>query len=311
MKKVLPLAIVLAVLLGWMNWGKIGPVLGAQPGPAATAAAGATMLGAPATGAPSAVPAPTPGGAPSTAPSGGTSLEDLPPQRLRYVLIDPTSSTDKSFRDSMKADIIADVQNYVPPKPSNPKTGVPPVTGLRLTVRLVATNSLAYGQQDIDVSIPSVPGLPARPDMTADGTLDPGGAYDAFKKSAAAWSAAYDSAVTAAAGAAKALGKLDLNSNQSSGITAGAAALALLAPAQGEIQFAVLSDLDENRPQEPADFKGHPILVVQPDPVGDISRWDSLFNNFSSWASAGHAGAITRVRPEVAASALSTFITGK
>lgn len=276
-------------LLGWMNWDRIGPVLGVQPSAGPTAAP---------TAAPTAIATPSMLGA-------------LPPQRLRFALIDPTNSTVESFRDSMKADIIADVRNYLPPKPSNPKDGVPSIPGLHLTVRLVATNSLAYGQQNADISIPSIPGLPARPDMTASGALAPGSPYDIWTKSKAAWSSDYDVAVAAAASAVQTLGALNLKSDESSGITAGAAALALLAPSQGDVQFAVLSDLDENRPQQPANFNGHPILVIQPDPVGDIDRWDSLFKSFSSWASASGAGAITRVRPEIAAPAISTFITGK
>lgn len=295
MRKLLTILIALVAVLGWINWDRIGPVFGVQPN-----------------GDPNAVTVPTtPSVRSSVAPVGGANLGVLPQQRLRYVLIDPTSSTDNSFRDTMKADIISDVENYLPPKPSNSKMGVPPVTGLRLTVRIVATNSLAYGQPNVAVSISSVPELPARPDMTAAGALDPGGPYDIWKKSEAAWSAAYDAAVAETDNAAKALGELDLNVEEWSGITAGVAALALLAPAQGDVQFAVLSDLDENRPQQPANFNGHPIFIVQPDPAGDISRWDSLFNGFSSWASASGAGAITRVRPEVAAPALSIFITGK
>lgn len=285
MKKLLALVaiMVLAGLLGWMNQDKFlsvfGPPLGIHP-----------------------VAVPT---------VGPTSPSVIPQRRVRQMLIDPTTSTDTSFRESMKANIVAVVQSYVPPKPPDTKAGVAPVTGLQLTVRLVATNSLAYGQQNVEVSIPSVRELAARPDMTSPGSLDPGGPYDTWKKSEAAWSSAYDTAIAAAASAVQSLGALNLNVDEASGITAGAAALALLAPPEGDVQFAVLSDLDENRPQQPANFYGHPILVVQPDPVGDIDRWESLFNNFSSWASTSGAGTITRVRPEAAVPAITSFITGK
>ncbi|MFF2299781.1 hypothetical protein [Arthrobacter sp. NPDC058127] len=305
MRRLLAIITAIAVLVGvlaGMNWDKlapaIGPVLGLQSTAAPTAGTGPMPVGSQISGvqptaAPTAIVVPT------------------PQQHFRYALIDPTTSTDKSFRESMKADIIAAVRSYVPPKPPDPKVGVPSVTGLQLTVRLVATNSLAYGQQSVAVSIPSVPGLPERPDMTVTGALDPGGPYDTWKKSNAEWSTAYDAATAAAASATQTLGALNLNVDEWSGITAGAAALTLLAPAQGDVQFAVLSDLDENRPPQPANFNGHPILVVQPDPVGDIGRWDSLFNQFSSWASKSGSGTITRVRPENAMPAIATFITGK
>jgi len=288
MKKFLAIIAGLVVvigLLGWMNWDKIapivGPMLGAQAAPSPTAANGPATLGA------------------------------APEQRCRFALIDPTTSTDASFRESMKADIIAAVQSLVPAKPSDMKTGVPALTGLQLTVRLVGTNSLAYGQQNAAISIPSVSELPTRPDMTVPGALDPGGPYDTWKQSKAKWSTAYDAALAAQAAAVQTLQAINLNFDESSGITAGVAALALLAPAKGDVAFAAMSDLDENKKREPATFHGHPVLVVQPDPIGDIGRWDSLFSSFSSWAVSSGAGQITRVRPEVAVPAINTFITGK
>ncbi|HMN40403.1 MAG TPA: hypothetical protein PKE29_06120 [Phycisphaerales bacterium] len=286
MKKFLAAIAVLAIagVLAWMNWDKIGPIvnpiLGIQTAAAATTETGPTTLGA------------------------------APDQRYRFALIDPTTSTDTSFRESMKNDIIAAVQSYVPAKPTETKAGVAAITGLQLTVRLVGTNSLAYGQPNVAISIPSVPELPARPDMTAPGALDPGGPYDTWKKSEAAWSAAYDAAVAAVATSVQSLQGVNVNTDEYSGILAGTAALALLAPPDGDVAFAVLSDLDENRGAQPANFNGHPFLVVQPDPVGDINRWNGLFNTFSSWATSSDAGQITRVRPEDASAAITTFITG-
>jgi len=289
MKKFLTTITVLAVigLLGWMNGDKLAPIVG-------------PMLGAQ--------------GAPSVAATNGpATLSAAPEQQYRFALIDPTTSTNSSFRESMKGDIIAAVQSLVPAKPSDTKAGVPALTGLQLTVRLVATNSLAYGQQNAAISIPSISELPARPDMTAPGALDPGGPYDTWKQSEAQWSIEYDTALAARDSAVQTLQAINLNvdESESSGITAGAAALTLLAPAHGDVAFAVMSDLDENRGQQPATFNGHPVLVVQPDPIGDIGRWDSLFNNFSSWAATSGAGQITRVRPEAAVPAINTFITGK
>jgi len=286
MKKFLAAIAVIAVagVLAWMNWDKIGPIVN-------------PILGIPAAAA-------------ATTEAGPTTLGAAPDQRYRFALIDPTTSTDVSFRQSMKDEIIAAVQGYVPAKPTESKVGVAAITGLQLTVRLVGTDSLAYGQPNVAISIPSVPELPARPDMTAPGALDPGGPYDTWKKSETAWSTAYDAAVAAVATSVQSLQGLNVNTDEYSGILAGTAALALLAPADGDVAFAVLSDLDENRGAQPANFNGHPFLVVQPDPVGDINRWDGLFNTFSSWATSSGAGQITRVRPEDASAAITTFITG-
>lgn len=276
--------LVIASILAWMNWDKVGPIvnpiLGIRMADTPNTEVGPTTLGA------------------------------APDQRYRFALIDPTTSTDASFREAMKNDIIAAVQGYVPAKPTETKAGVAALTGLQLTVRLVATNSLAYGQPNVEVSIPSVPELPARPDMTAPGALDPLGPYDTWKKSEAAWSTAYDHAIAADAAAVQSLQGLDVNTDEHSGIFAGAAALALLAPANGDVAFAVLSDLDENRGAQPANFNGHPFLVVQPDPVGNVNHWDGLFDTFSSWATSSGAGQIARVRPEAAAPAITTFLTG-
>ena len=287
MKRFLTTIAVIAVagVLAWMNWDRIGPVvdpiLGTQSVAVATAETGPTTLGA------------------------------APEQRYRFALIDPTTSTDISFREAMKNEIIAAVQGYVPAKPTLTKAGVAAISGLQLTVRLVGTNSLAYGQPNVAISIPSVPELPARPDMTAPGALDPGGPYDTWNESEAAWSDAYDAAVAAVTSATESLRGLDVTTDEYSGILAGTAALGLLAPAEGDVAFAVLSDLDENRGAQPASFNGHPFLVVQPDPSGDIGRWDGLFNSFASWASTSGAGEITRVRPEAASTAIAEFITGK
>lgn len=278
--------LVIAVVLAWTNWDRVGPIidpiLGAQTAPDV-----------------------------SVTEAGPVTLGVAPEQRHRLVLIDPTTSTDVSFRESMKNDILAALQGYVPPKPTEPAVGVPALVGLQLTVRLVSTNSLAFGQENVAISIPSVPELPARPNMAAPGALDPLGPYDTWKESEAEWSSSYDTALSASAAAIEALQSLNVNTDEQSGILAGVAALALLAPTQGDVAFAVLSDLDENRGRQPASLNGHRVLLVQPDPFGDIGRWDALFGSFSSWAAANGAGEITRVRPELASAAISTFITGE
>lgn len=284
MKRFLAILLIVAAVAvaGWLNRDRIESLLGLQPSAAPTAAP-AISLGA------------------------------VPDPRYRFALIDPSTSTDTSFRETIKALLISTVTSYVAPKPSDPSAGVPAVTGLELTVKLVGTDSLAYGQQTVQVSIPSVPELPARPNLELDGALAPNGPYDTWSAAAETWSESYDAAATAAAAGGEALAGIDLNLDEWSGITAGMAALALLAPADAnlDLEFGVFSDLDENRATQPASFNGYPILAVQPDNLGDIAHWDELFSSFTAWAIGNGAGDITRVRPEAAASAISTFITGK
>lgn len=245
----------------------------------------------------------------ASVPAGSVQL--LPPVNTRLVLLDPTTSTDVTFREAMKALLVASVQTYVPAKPELTKDGVPPLTGLHLVVTLVGTSPLRYGAPIYSVDIPSVPELPVRADMTAVGALDPGGPYDQWKKAEAAWAAQYDAAITAAQQATTLLGGMDLELDEQSAISAGLASLSLIAPAQGgDISYLVMSDLDENRPEEAAAFNGASFLVVQPDPSGDRTRWEELFGSFSAWATANGAGPVDRVRPEAADAAVTSFIQG-
>jgi hypothetical protein len=286
MKKIIPWVAVLVIagVLGYLNWDRISPLLG-------------PLVGAEAT---------------STGASDGANivLPEAPEPRYRYVSLDPTTSTDVSFRESMKSKIVAAVQTFVPPKPATTKDGVAAITGLELTVRLVGTIPLSYGQPNYEVSIPSVPELPARPDMTANGALDPDGPYDQWKKAESDWSEQYDAALTAAEMAVATLQDIDLNRDEWSAVTASVAALTLLAPVDGDVAYLAASDLDENRAQQPASFNGKAVYIIQPDPLGDIGRWDALFQNFAAWATANGAGSIERVRPESADPVITTFIKG-
>lgn len=286
MKKIIPWVAVLAIagMLGYLNWDRISPLLGPLAGTEATS--------------------------PSASDGREIALSDAPEPRYRYADLDPTTSTDVSFRESMKSKLVAAVQTFVPPKPATTKGGVAAITGLELTVRLVGTVPLAYGQPNYEVSIPSVPELPARPDMTADGALYPDGTYDQWKSAETTWSEHYDAALAAAEEAATTLQGIDLNLDEWSAVTASVAALTLLAPAEGDVAYLVMSDLDENQAQQPASFNGNAVHIIQPDPLGDISRWDALFQNFATWATANGAGSVERVRPEAADPVITTFIKG-
>lgn len=276
--------LVVAVVLGCLNWDRISPLVSSLSG--STHSSAATLDDASAT------------------------LPDAPKPHFRYAVLDPTTSTDTAFRESMKAKIVAAVESYVPSKPSTTKDGVSAIAGLELTVRLVGTVPLAYGEPNYEVSIPSVAELPPRPDMTADGALDPGGPYDQWKQAELAWSHQYDAALAAASEGTVTLQGIDLNLDEWSAVTASMAALTLLAPADGDVAFLVMSDLDDNQKPQPASFNGNPIYVIQPDPVGDIARWDGLFQVFSAFATSGGAGSIERVRPEAADPVITTFIKG-
>lgn len=246
----------------------------------------------------------------ATAATTSIQLSAAPLARTRLALLDPTTSTDATFREAMKALLVADVRDYVPAKPSTTKDGVPPVVGVHLVVRLVGTSPLTYGAPIYTVDIPSVAELPARPSMTADGALDPGGPYSQWTAAASSWSTQYDVAIAAAQQASAALQGLNLEVDQYSAVTAGVASLALLAPQQGDVAYLVMSDLDENRAQEAADFRGSPVLVVQPDPDGSEQQWSARYQAFAAWAVASGAGQIDRVRPEACDAAIKSFIQG-
>lgn len=282
MKKILVVVITVTVgVLAYFSWGHA-----AQPGFGGTSA-----------------PA-------SSAEATRVGLQEEPVQRFRFALIDPTTSTDAAFKESMKAKIIAAVGSYVPVKPSDTKDGVPALAGIHLVVRLVGTVPLQYGAPDYTVDIPSVPALPSRPDMTAPGALDPGSSYSQWKDAQKHWSSKYDAALAAGQEAVTTLQGINLDLGEWSAVTSGVVSLALVAPNEGDVAFLVMSDLDENQPQQPVALAGHPFTVVQPDPIGEIGRWDTLFTGFSLWAKANGAGEIVRVRPEASDDVIRTFIQG-
>lgn len=235
-------------------------------------------------------------------------IVDPAPARLeRYILLDPTTSTDTSFRDDMKAAIVAAVATYVPPKPEIARDGVPAVAGLHLVVHLVGSSPLQYGAPGYEIDIPGIPGLPVRPSMSDPGALDPGSSYEAWADAEAAWSDAYDAALAAAIRSVATLEGIDLELDELSAVTAGVVSLSLLVPAGADAALMVMSDLDENRGTETSDLHGMPITVIQPDPAGSMSRWTALFDRFGSWAASCGAGPITQVRPEASGDAIAAF----
>src|SRR3712207_6135860 len=144
MKKLLAAIVVTFFgLFGWLNWERISPVI-------------SPVLGVhPSTG--------------TTSPAETVTLSPAPEPRYRYALLDPTTSTNESFRESMKSKLVAAVRKCRPEKPKESKNGVAETVGIHLVVRMVGTLPRQYGAPEYTIDIPSVPALPPRPDMTQPG----------------------------------------------------------------------------------------------------------------------------------------------
>lgn len=249
----------------------------------------------------------TPGVA-APSPSGPVRTQP-PPPHLRFEALDPTTSTSDQFAKDILSASVAGVASYIPTKPVRPQDGVDPVTGLDLTIRLVSTAPLAYGTPFTQIRIPSVAGLGPRPDMAAPGAMDPGGAYEVWKSAEKSWSQDYDAAAAAAQAGSKTVAAVNLSFKEWSGITGTMSALAAIAPADGDVSFAIASDLEETvPPQTTGSFHGKPLLVIQPNPTGDAATADAAFASFSSWATGQGVGQVTRIRPEVADAALRIWM---
>jgi hypothetical protein len=157
--------------------------------------------------------------------------------------------------------------------------------------------------------VPSVSALPPRPATPAGGTFDPL-PQDQWADAAESWSAEYDAALAAVVDGVAVLEGIELDLDERSAVTETLTALTLVAPATGDRAYLVMSDLDENEPQQPAAFAKAPVFVIQPDPYGDLRTWDALFSTFSTWATASGAASVERVRPELAPALIHTFLIG-
>lgn len=228
-----------------------------------------------------------------------------PATAVRGVALDPTTSTDPDFRETMVSLLAQTVLSSVPPKPTTPRDGVAPVAGLDLTIVLVGSDPLAYGDELHQVRIPGVEGLPPRPPSDGDDAIE---RYADWRLLEEKWSTEYNDALSAAATGASTITDIAFTDHETSAITATLAKLTQLVPADASL--VVLSDLDENEAQQSADIAGRDLLIVQPDPVGDVARADALLASFSAWATEHGAGAIERVRPELAGDALTAYLLG-
>lgn len=239
-----------------------------------------------------------------------TGLLDAPDGKSVGVCIDPTTSTDKAFAQSILTTTTAAVEHYLPTKSHETKAGVPGVPGLDLTIRLVSTRPLAYGQPYVNIQIPPVPGLPSRPDMTAPGALDPGGPYLDWKKSEQRWSVEYDVAAKATATAVKQLREVDLSNPSYSGVRECVAAVVSVPPKYADATLVVASDLEDNSyTGATPKFDAKPIILIQPCPDGDAKKCSRLKDDFTAWAGASGAGTTTTARAEDAPNTLSRLFT--
>jgi hypothetical protein len=257
------------------------------------------------------------GSGPDTATSSEVRVDHATPGRIPApdgksvaVCIDPTASTDRHFARSIRASLVEAVRGYVPHEPAETKAGIAPVAGLDLTVRLVSTRPLAYGEPYLYADIPLVAGLPTRPDMTQLGALEPGGPYLAWKKSNEQWAADYHVAVEAQSDAIDALGRIDLSYSQRSGVRDCVAALMTVPFTSANVTVVVASDLRDNEFTGTApDFGGARMLLIQPCPNGNASECARRYDAFISWASAHGVGPVSMARPEAADTALGQLIS--
>lgn len=240
----------------------------------------------------------------------GLTPQPAPEGKSIGLCIDPTASTDKAFAKATLASAINAVKHYVPVKPATPKDGVTAVPGLDLTVRLVSTRPLAYGQPYLNIQIPAVVGLPPRPDMTALGALDPGGPYLAWKKSEVQWMSDFQEAKDAVSSAIKSLGEIDLSNAGRSGVRECAAALVSVAPKYANATLIVASDLGDNSfTGAKPNFDGKPLILIQPCADGNAKKCSGLRNDFIAWTSGHGAGQTTVTRPEDTANTFAQLIT--
>ncbi len=240
-------------------------------------------------------------------------ITTVPPEddgRSIDVCLDPTASTRKAFATSIVASIVASVGRHVPPLPTVLKNGVTGIPGLELTLRLVSTRPMAYGEPYVRIVIPTIAGLPARPDMTEAGALDPDGPYSRWKELAATWTADYGSARQAQASGVASLQRIALFRPERSGVRDCAAALMSVKPTFPAVTVVVASDLEGNEfTGTDPDFGKAAVVLVQPCPDGNASACKRRDHEFTSWIRTHNAGPVTRARPEAAADEFDRLIS--
>lgn len=242
-----------------------------------------------------------PDGAPIT-------LTVAPGPRVLGACIDPSGSTPGPFSTDTLTAISAAVRTSAPPPPAQPPTtGAPAAPGLDVTVRGIATASFSSATPSRHVVVPSVPGLPAQPNVNAPDALSDVSGIPAWNSLAKNWAHQVQAATDAARHGADTLAALPLDGNQMSGITGCVAALGETAPGHPR-RFLVASDLDENVPTQTAgDLHGDTITVIQPCPTGDATACAHLANAFTAWTTARGGRPPTVTRPENLSATVATW----
>lgn len=244
-------------------------------------------------------------------PGGTTNPRPQPPVgRSLHVCADSTKSTDVQFAQGFIGSLADEVKGHLPNLPTDLRQGFPAIGGLEVTLRLVSTKPLAYGQTYVQVNIPAIAGLPPQPDLTAEHALDlEDGTYAVWKKQRDAFTTEYRAALQSRDAAVRSLNSVDLRVGRS-GVQACAAALTTVAGAY-PVTYVVASDLRDNASGQnvTAQFAGRPMLLVQPCPDGDQQKCVNSLESFSQWATSQGAGDISHVRPEAAQGALQQLIT--
>lgn len=244
----------------------------------------------------------------STTPAPTYSPTQPAPTVNAGVCLDPTLSTLPTFSESIRELVAKTVAGWEPPAPPPTTTSaVDPRPGLNLTIRTVGTNS--YGSQIpyLSVTLPPVPGLSARPDVT-----DPN-----FPSLNPVWQMARDQVIQQAQAAgqqaqqrAAAIRDLPLDTSQSSEIAGCLSALAQTVP-PGPRTLILTSDLEQNEPPQVAgDLHNTRILIVQPC-GGDATRCRQLQDQWQQELAGRGAVTVTVIRPELADSQLPPVLHGR
>lgn len=236
----------------------------------------------------------------------------VPPPPPRTFLVDPsatevlggcvdaTDSTGSAFGAAVR-DAVADVvKEHLPPKPPHSEvvSGVAPVPGLMVELRLVTTRPLGQDDPHVAVTVPGVPGLKPQPDVSDPTSLEPVSGYtslhDLWTHESKTWSSAYDAAARKQQQALKEVQRFSLDGGMS-GITGCMSALAQDLVTRGKPRFLLASDLQENvTPQLSGSLRGQPVVVVQPCPSGVAATCDSAFARVEGQLKRLHAGPVTR-----------------
>ena len=223
------------------------------------------------------------------------------------VCIDPTTSTPGPFAANIQqivANTLATWTGSVPPATVN--TATQPQPGVTMVVRQVETNSYLSSNVDLNVTVPSVPGLIAPPAVTSQAFLtdDP-----IWLKGRSAVVAAATAAQSSGAKAAQSVTSMQLESWQNSDIVGCVSALASTMP-PGNRRLLLASDLQQNEPpQVGGSLTGTEVLVVQPcnTDASSCTGWADLWQELLTKAG---ASSVRFVRPEDASEDIPPFLRG-